>query len=156
MWDGNVGITSSLAAADGGGARAIGYAHASEIFGLVGATPGTFLGKSGVDDSSVVARLTLPGDATLDGMVDFNDLVQLAQNYNSTVSDATQNWWFNGDFTYDGVVDFEDPPRPRSTIMNDVCLRKPLARNDDAPSEIPGGRRDGRYADGPLARVLRP
>jgi hypothetical protein len=44
----------------------------------------------------------------MDGAVDFNDLVRLAQNYNATVSDTTQSWWFNGDFTYDGVVDFND------------------------------------------------
>jgi hypothetical protein len=40
--------------------------------------------------------------------VDFNDLVKLAQNYNTTVSDTTDSWWFNGDFTYDGTVDFND------------------------------------------------
>jgi len=47
-------------------------------------------------------------DATLDGIVDFNDLVHLAQNYNTTVSTVTDSWWYNGDFTYDGIVDFND------------------------------------------------
>ncbi len=32
---------------------------------------------------------TLLGDANLDGVVDFNDLVKLAQNYNTTVSAST-------------------------------------------------------------------
>jgi hypothetical protein len=45
-----------------------------------------------------------PGDANLDGTVDFNDLVALAQNYNV----ASGRTWFNGDFNYDGAVDFGD------------------------------------------------
>jgi hypothetical protein len=44
-----------------------------------------------------------PGDANLDGVVDFNDLVKLAQSYNTT-----GKTWFSGDFTYDGKVDFDD------------------------------------------------
>jgi hypothetical protein len=45
-----------------------------------------------------------PGDATLDGVVDFNDLVKMAQNYNT----LTGMTWFDGDFNYDGAVDFND------------------------------------------------
>jgi hypothetical protein len=48
-------------------------------------------------------RHTKYGDATLDGVVDFNDLVKLAQNYN-----ASGQHWYQGDFTYDGMVDFND------------------------------------------------
>jgi fibronectin-binding autotransporter adhesin len=97
-WQGN-GITSRNADSS----HYIGYAMASEV-----APTGTFLGQTGVDPSSVVARYTLAGDATLDGTVDFNDLVKLAQNYNATVSASTPSWWYNGDFTYDGIVDFND------------------------------------------------
>jgi hypothetical protein len=45
-----------------------------------------------------------PGDANFDGTVDFNDLVALAQHYN-TSGGLT---WGEGDFTFDGRVDFED------------------------------------------------
>jgi hypothetical protein len=58
-----------------------------------------------VDATTVLARYTLLGDATLDGTVNFNDLVNLAQNYN--VVDGSRTW-YNGDFTYDGKVDFND------------------------------------------------
>ncbi|HEY7118959.1 MAG TPA: autotransporter-associated beta strand repeat-containing protein [Tepidisphaeraceae bacterium] len=51
---------------------------------------------------------TLPGDANVDAGVDFNDLVALAQSYNTDVSATTDNWWQHGDFTYDGKVDFND------------------------------------------------
>jgi hypothetical protein len=48
--------------------------------------------------------LRLPGDATFDNQVDFNDLVALAQHYN-TVGGMD---WADGDFTFDGTVDFAD------------------------------------------------
>jgi seryl-tRNA(Sec) selenium transferase len=44
----------------------------------------------------------------MDGTVDFNDLVKLAQNYNAAVKNTTDSWWTHGDFTYDGTVDFND------------------------------------------------
>jgi autotransporter-associated beta strand protein len=103
-WNGN-GIASSGAAANT--SAAVGYALASEVLPFTTGDTDTFLGAT-VDKSTVVARYTLGGDATLDGAVDFNDLVKLAQNYNTTVSTTTQSWWNNGDFTYDGMVDFND------------------------------------------------
>jgi autotransporter-associated beta strand protein len=101
-WKGN-GITSSSITTG----QAVGYALASEVLPFTNGVSDTFLG-SPVDKSSVVARYTLAGDATLDGAVDFNDLVKLAQNYNTTVSTSSQSWWNRGDFTYDGTVDFND------------------------------------------------
>src|SRR5258707_363673 len=52
--------------------------------------------------SAAVARV--PGDANGDRAVDFNDLVILAQNYNTTGGMT----WDTGDFTGDGNVDFSD------------------------------------------------
>ncbi len=46
----------------------------------------------------------LRGDANLDGLVNFDDLLMLAANYQKP-SDAT---WLNGDFNEDGRVDFDD------------------------------------------------
>jgi fibronectin-binding autotransporter adhesin len=48
-----------------------------------------------------VAR-TLKGDATLDGTVNFDDLLKLAANYNQPGN------WATGDFNYDGNVNFDD------------------------------------------------
>jgi hypothetical protein len=45
----------------------------------------------------------LNGDANRDRNVGFDDLVALAQNYNSTT-----NSWSHGDFNYDAKVDFAD------------------------------------------------
>jgi hypothetical protein len=45
----------------------------------------------------------IPGDANADGVVNFDDLLLVAKNYNSTV--AT---WSQGDFTGDGTVNFDD------------------------------------------------
>jgi len=43
-----------------------------------------------------------PGDANLDGVVDFNDFLVIAANYNQEGS------WSRGDFNGDGFVDFAD------------------------------------------------
>ena len=48
--------------------------------------------------------MTTAGDADLDGIVAFADLVRVAQNYNS----AAGGTWTGGDFTHDGRVDFAD------------------------------------------------
>jgi hypothetical protein len=50
------------------------------------------------------AFLFFAGDANNDGAVDFNDLVMLAQNYNTTGGRTFDQ----GDFNYDGNVDFND------------------------------------------------
>jgi autotransporter-associated beta strand protein len=95
------GITSTNAQGANATSQGVGYALSSEVLGASG---GTFL-QGPVDGSAVVVRETLLGDATLNGVVDFNDLVQLAQNYN--VVDGTRTW-FTGDFTYDGNTNFND------------------------------------------------
>lgn len=51
-----------------------------------------------------LAFYVLAGDANRDRKVDFNDLVPLAQNYNTTGGKT----WAEGDFTGDGSVDFND------------------------------------------------
>jgi hypothetical protein len=48
---------------------------------------------------------TLPGDANLDGVVNFADLLAVARHYNATGDAAA---WAAGDFTYDGAVNFGD------------------------------------------------
>jgi hypothetical protein len=58
--------------------------------------------------NSVRLIATLAGDATLDGTVDFNDLVKLAQNYNSNLGASADSGWQAGDFTGDRTVDFND------------------------------------------------
>jgi hypothetical protein len=52
-----------------------------------------------------VTLAAFSGDANADGIVDFEDLVALAQHYN--VSDGLRRW-SDGDFTSDGNVDFND------------------------------------------------
>jgi autotransporter-associated beta strand protein len=99
-WAGH-GITSSTAGANST-SYGIGFAEASAALGISGAATASFRGQT-VDATSVLARFTRLGDATLDGSVDFNDLVKLAQSYNT--SGTT---WVSGDFTYDGVTDFND------------------------------------------------
>jgi hypothetical protein len=55
-------------------------------------------------DAYVLDFHHLPGDATRDRKVDFDDLVKLAQSYDEVGGQT----WADGDFTYDGTVDFAD------------------------------------------------
>jgi hypothetical protein len=63
----------------------------------------TLLDWAGLDDLGW--EIAGPGDATADGAVNFEDLVALAQNYNTTTGLMR---WSQGDFTEDGNVDFAD------------------------------------------------
>lgn len=54
-------------------------------------------------NSMIVKGTGLAGDANLDGSVDFDDLLILAQNYNTSGAN-----WFSGDFNRTGTVNFDD------------------------------------------------
>jgi hypothetical protein len=79
----------------GGDRYALGYREAT-------AADLSFMGSS-VDGSATLVRMTLAGDANLDGAVQFSDLVALARHYNASGQD-----WESGDFSYDGDVNFTD------------------------------------------------
>jgi autotransporter-associated beta strand protein len=95
-WLGTAGITS--AAIDDPSGKALGYFDTA----LPGTPSGTYHGVS-VDTTAVVVAMTVLGDATMDGTVNFGDLLSLAKNYNSTTGT-----WSTGDFNYDGTVNFGD------------------------------------------------
>ena len=52
----------------------------------------------------MIIRVTLKGDANLDGTVNFDDLIRLAQHYNQ----STNITWADGDADYNGKVNFDD------------------------------------------------
>ena len=128
QWNG-VGVQSSAVA--GNNARGLGFAEASEVLGGGG---GSFGGQT-VDGSALLVRFTLNGDTDLGGSVDFNDLVKLAQNYNTTVSATTDSWWTRGDFNYDGKVDFNDlvklAQNYNTTLPSEAVPGASVAFNDD-------------------------
>jgi autotransporter-associated beta strand protein len=82
--------------AGGVGTKRVGYAEANAAGYLT-----TFAGQP-VDATTIVLRAVQPGDSNLDGTVDFNDLLRLAQGYQQAGT------WINGDFDYTGLVDFND------------------------------------------------
>jgi len=100
LWNGTGGLTSSQIS--GSNRLAIGFGTPAEVPAALTAGGTQFFG-SAVDASSIVVRTTIGGDANLDKTVNFDDLLLLAKNYNSTTG-----YWSKGDFTYDGVVNFDD------------------------------------------------
>jgi hypothetical protein len=85
-------LNSSLAA----GAVRLGYGEASDLFS--GAT-GTFAGRL-VDSSSVIAALTVAGDASLDGAVNSTDFNLLSGHFGQSADSR----WTQGDFDGDGKI----------------------------------------------------
>ena len=132
-WNQN-GLTSSTAAVTPGGA--LGYGEAKTVLGLSGNATANWQGHN-ADATSILIRYTLAGDANLDGTVDFQDLVKVAQNYNTV-----NGWmlWSSGDFNYDGNVDFND------------LVKLAQNYNHALPSEVIAGAPAGFEAD--LARAF--
>ncbi len=89
--DGGITSTSLLAG------QAIGYRLVTP------STVGTFLGST-TAAGDILVRATWLGDADLNGSVNFDDLLTLAQNYNA----AGTGEWYTGDFTFDSNIGFDD------------------------------------------------
>lgn len=67
------------------------------------ASPRASFGGVSVDASSVLIGYAIAGDVDLDGTVNFNDLLVVAQNYGQG-----NRFWAAGDFDYSGDVAFND------------------------------------------------
>ncbi len=93
-WNGP-GVTSLSTAPNKG----VGYAESSEVFSTF---PATFAGQS-VDNTAVLLRVALYGDANLDGAVNLGDFNRLAANFGSS-----NRRWSHGDADYNGTINLAD------------------------------------------------
>jgi hypothetical protein len=102
-WTG-AGINSSAAAAANATdpeSRSVGYANNADL--PLGPYT-SFLGQP-VDASAVLVRYTRTGDATLDGVVNDDDVTIVGATYAPGVPNPS---WALGDFDYNGFVDDDD------------------------------------------------
>ncbi len=76
--------------------------------------------------SKFTVMYTLYGDANLTGVVNFDDLLLVAQNYSAT---STGKTWGEGDFTYDGSVNFDDLLKLAQNYGGSVVMAGDLANN---------------------------
>jgi len=99
------------------------------IASAVGAT--TF-GGVGVSGDDILVGFTLDGDANLDRTVNFNDLVALAANYNTS-----GKLWYQGNFNYGvtGMVDFNDLV-PLAVNYNSTLLQTLNPRQFDRTKSV--------------------
>ena len=89
-WNGTSGIVST-SVTGGSPPTALGYADGNT-------DSGTAAGPN-----QIVVKYTLAADANLDGLVNFNDLVAVVQNFNKSGTD-----WAHGNFHYAGSTSFND------------------------------------------------
>jgi hypothetical protein len=97
-WTGT-GIVSALARTSGG-AVSVAAVEASRL----AVTNAALYANLNLDQTAVVVRVALMGDANLDGVVNFVDLLTLASNYNQSLPAG----WGAADYNTDGVVNFVD------------------------------------------------
>jgi autotransporter-associated beta strand protein len=91
LWTG-AGIDSSTAAAGSAGLTlSVGYADGNADVGTPAAA------------NQIVVKYTLAGDANLDGLVNFQDLVTVVQNFNKPGTD-----WARGNFLFGASTNFQD------------------------------------------------
>jgi hypothetical protein len=89
LWTG-AGINSSTAASNAS-ALAVGYADGNTDAGSAAAP------------NQILVKYTLAGDTNLDGLINFNDLVAVVQNFNKAGTD-----WAHGNFNYGTSTNFND------------------------------------------------
>jgi autotransporter-associated beta strand protein len=104
LWTGTTGITSSNAAADPGH-HTIAFADGADgvVTNLPAGVSSAVPAGGVLPAGSELVTYAFPGDANLDGKVDFNDFVAISTHF--LANDIN---WDHGNFNYDGVVDFND------------------------------------------------
>jgi hypothetical protein len=109
----------------------------------------------GTINSAPAAVAPKPGDANLDGVVNFSDLVILSQNYNKT----TPATWSDGDFNADGLVDFKDlttlAQNYAATTTAPVTQTEPTAATFIRDPQGSAPRRAPTFSRTPVARATR-
>jgi hypothetical protein len=94
--------------------------------------------------NQIVVKYTLQGDANLDGLVNFNDLVAVVQNFNKAGTD-----WAQGNFLYGTSTNFNDLvavvqnfnkvlPPPSGTSESGGITTIPLIQSTDVQLPEPG------------------
>lgn len=97
----NNGAWNGVATASAGSINSsAAFANAGYTIGYADSADGT---GTNTRANTIKLKYTRKGDANIDGQVNFNDLVTLAQNYNTS-----GKVWDRGDFDYDGSVQFSD------------------------------------------------
>jgi len=103
-WNGSGGICSSMVRTGSGLSLALGYADNAALAAIDPHGSYTSFGGQTVSSNSILIRMTLAGDANLDGVVDGDDIAILGTHFNKPGSDQ----WFYGDFNYSGNCDSLD------------------------------------------------
>jgi hypothetical protein len=104
LWTGTTGITSSNAQANRGHSS-IGFADGADgvVINLPAGVSAAIPAGGVLPAGNELITYAFPGDANLDGKVDFNDFVAISTHF--LANDIN---WDHGNFNYDGVVDFND------------------------------------------------
>lgn len=125
LWNGAAfALVSSVAAGAGVAGDSVGYAFASQ-------TSLSALSGIALNAGDLVVRYTIEGDANLDRIVNFTDLLRVSQNYGQS-----GRMWSLGNFDYDATnsVSFSDLLKLSQHYGDSlVTANRPMCSNDDDP-----------------------
>jgi autotransporter-associated beta strand protein len=124
------GLTSILAK-DNPAKYSVGYAYGGDLSAQDAGV--TTHGGSALAANQTIARVTLAGDANLDGRVDFFDISQLLGYKYNTSQPAS---YTDGDLNYDGKVDFFDLSLLLSANYNTGEQLAPMAQSAVATPKL--------------------
>jgi hypothetical protein len=86
---------------------ALGTAEAYQVVNFNGNLTAVFDGQT-VDQTTVIVKYTVKGDANLDGRLNIEDYGRIDSFVGLSQGNPSVNCWFNGDFNYDGKIDVLD------------------------------------------------
>jgi MYXO-CTERM domain-containing protein len=116
-------IRSELAAAYAGHFSGAGLALTSSA--AAGNPMGLAIGYAdNTQTNQLKIAATVPGDADMDGKIDFNDLATIAANYGTSSAKGGTVSWSSGDVNYDGLVNFADLTVVAQQLGNDFTAQQ--------------------------------
>jgi autotransporter-associated beta strand protein len=104
-WNGASGIASSTANTSPHDPISYGIGYAQNDLMPLGGFSGTFMGQN-INANSILIRFTRGADATLDGIVNDDDVTIVGALYDNGATSG--HVWAEGDFTYDGLINDDD------------------------------------------------
>jgi len=142
-WNGLGGISSSYATQNGNGFNlALGYADNADLASVRASGSYTIFAGVAVASTTVLVQLTRGADATLDGIVDGQDVAIIGTHFQKPGSGQ----WCFGDFDYSGTCDGSDVAVLGTTFGKTSPLLSPAEMNAEFGSAFTAAFETGRPA----------
>jgi len=150
-WNGSGGIISTYANQTGNGFNlAIGYADNTDLAAVRASGSYTTFGGQTVASNTVLVQLTRGADATLDGIVDGQDVAIIGTHFQKPGSGQ----WCFGDFDYSGTCDGNDVAVLGTTFGKTAPILSPAQMTAEFGAAFTSAFEAGQNANVPEPTIL--